>query len=363
MKNIDLIVGARPNFIKAFPVYEALHNSGDYKLRLINTGQHYDENMSNIFFHQLQMKPPDINLMISSGSHAEQTGKIMIAIEKVFIDNKPDLVMVFGDVNSTIASALAASKLQIPVAHAEAGLRSFDRTMPEEINRVLTDQISDLLFITSPEAKDNLINEGKTEHQIFFVGNTMIDTLVRFEERFDGNNILKKYNLQKNEFILVTIHRPSNVDNINQFKKLILTLNELADKFTLVWPVHPRTKKVISQNSIKLNNKIIFMDPVGYLEFMGFQKNAKIIITDSGGVQEEATYFGVPCLTVRENTERPITITEGTNILIGTDFRNIFDSISNIQLTKKKDFKKPKYWDGKASLRILAFINNYFGSN
>ena len=212
MKNIDLIVGARPNFIKAFPVYEALHNSGDYMLRLINTGQHYDDNMADIFFRQMQMKQPDIDLMVGSGTHAEQTGKIMIEIEKVFMENRPDLVMVFGDVNSTIAAALAASKLHITVAHVEAGLRSFDRSMPEEINRILTDQISDLLFITSPEAEVNLLKEGKDKNQINFVGNTMIDSLIRFQPLFDSAHIKDEFGFQDKEYILVTLHRPSNVD-------------------------------------------------------------------------------------------------------------------------------------------------------
>jgi UDP-N-acetylglucosamine 2-epimerase (non-hydrolysing) len=360
MKKIDLIVGARPNFIKAFPVYEALHNSGDFLLRLINTGQHYDENMSNIFFHQLKMKQPDINLMVGSGSHAEQTAKIMIETEKVFSDNKPDLVMVFGDVNSTIAAALAASKLHIPVAHAEAGLRSFDRTMPEEINRILTDQISALLFITSLEAKDNLLNEGKNEDQIFFVGNTMIDTLVRFEKLFDGQAFLDRLDIQIQDYILVTIHRPSNLDDPHKFQELINALNLISEKYSIIWPVHPRTKKVISGNNIKLNPNVHAIDPLGYLEFMGLQKNAKKIITDSGGVQEESTYFGVPCYTVRDNTERPITIRHGTNVLAGTDFVKLPIIVLDNEALPKNEKQIPDYWDGKSSERILKHLNTYF---
>ena len=337
MKKIDLIVGARPNFIKAFPLYDILNSSKKYSLRLINTGQHYDENMANVFFEQLKMQQPDINLMVGSGSHAEQTAKIMIETEKVFIDKKPDLTIVFGDVNSTIGTALAASKLHIPVAHVEAGLRSFDRTMPEEINRVLTDQISEMLFITSPEAKENLMNEGKEE-----------------------NEILSKYNITQGDFILVTIHRPSNVDNPKQFNELIDMLNKITDKCHVIWPVHPRTKKIIDENNINLNNKIITIGPIGYLEFMGLQKSAKFIITDSGGVQEESTYFGVPCFTLRENTERPITITEGTNILAGTDFRQVMDLINNTQLPTNINSKKPKHWDGNASDRIKNVLDAYF---
>jgi len=360
LKKIDLIVGARPNFIKAFPLYDILNSSKKYSLRLINTGQHYDENMANVFFEQLKIQQPDINLMVGSGSHAEQTAKIMIETEKVFIDKKPDLTIVFGDVNSTIGTALAASKLHIPVAHVEAGLRSFDRTMPEEINRVLTDQISEMLFITSPEAKENLMNEGKEENQIYFVGNTMIDSLVRFEKYFDGNEILSKYNITQGDFILVTIHRPSNVDNPKQFNELIDMLNKITDKCHVIWPVHPRTKKIIDENNINLNNKIITIGPIGYLEFMGLQKSAKFIITDSGGVQEESTYFGVPCFTLRENTERPITITEGTNILAGTDFRQVMDLINNTQLPTNINSKKPKHWDGNASDRIKNVLDAYF---
>ena len=363
MKKIDLIVGARPNFIKAFPVYEALKNSGDYMVRLINTGQHYDENMADIFFRQLKMKPPDINLMVGSGTHAEQTAKIMVETEKVFMQKKPDLVMVFGDVNSTVATALSASKLHIPVAHVEAGLRSFDRSMPEEINRVLTDQISDLLFITSPEAKDNLLMEGKKESQIFFVGNTMIDSLVRFEEFFDGQAILTKYDIQHGNFILVTIHRPSNVDDSKQFHELINALNQISERYPVIWPVHPRTKKIINQNNISLNNNIFTIDPVGYLEFMGLQKKAKFIITDSGGIQEESTYFGVPCFTVRDNTERPITISQGTNILVGKDLNKLPDMVFNNRDMPNNEHQIPNYWDGKSSERILKHLITYFLGN
>lgn len=363
MKKIDLIIGARPNFIKASPVFDALEKVGSFNLRLINTGQHYDENMSDIFFHQLKMKQPDLNLMVGSGTHADQTGKIMMAIEKAFLEKKPDLAIVFGDVNSTIAAALAASKLHIPVAHIEAGLRSFDRNMPEEINRVLTDQISDLLFITSPEAKDNLIQEGKNENQIFFVGNTMIDSLVRFKKHFNGQSILREKNIQKGEFILVTIHRPSNVDDSIKLIELVNSLNIISESQPIIWPIHPRTKKMIYKCKASLNKNIFITNPIGYLEFMGLQKNAKIIITDSGGVQEESTYFGVPCFTVRDNTERPVTISQGTNILAGTDFKKLPDVIlnKNIDLIKKPQI--PHYWDGKSSGRILDYLNLYFYGN
>jgi UDP-N-acetylglucosamine 2-epimerase (non-hydrolysing) len=362
MKKIDLIIGARPNFIKASPVFDALEKVGSFNLRLINTGQHYDENMTDIFFRQLKMKQPDIDLMVGSGTHAKQTAKIMIETEKVFFDNKPDLVMVFGDVNSTIAAALAASKLHIPVAHVEAGLRSFDRIMPEEINRVLTDQISDFLFITSLEAKDNLLKEGIKESQIFFVGNTMIDSLIRFKEYFDAKRYLKKYNLHTKQFILITIHRPSNVDDPQKFHDLIDSLNKISETYPIIWPVHPRTKKTITENNISLNANIVTTDPIGYLEFMGLQKNAKMIITDSGGVQEESTYFGVPCYTVRDNTERPITISQGSNILVGTDFNQLPDIVFDNKTMLKHEYKIPDYWDGKAAERIAQVIDEHVGS-
>ena len=360
MMKIDLIVGARPNFIKAFPVYAALQESGKFDLRLINTGQHYDKNMSSIFFHQLQMKEHDINLMIGSGSHAEQTGKTMIAIEKAFMDNRPDMVMVFGDVNSTIAAALSATKLCIPVAHVEAGLRSFDRNMPEEINRLLTDQISDLLFITSHEAKKNLIKEGKRKDQIYFVGNTMIDSLVKFKVHFDGLDILNKYNCENKNYVLITLHRPSNVDNIEQLTEVIQALNKLSESHVIFWPMHPRTKKKFFENKMKISSSIIVLEPLGYFDFMGLQKEAKYIITDSGGVQEESTYFGVPCFTVRDNTERPITIECGTNTLVGTNFLKIPDLIEKHLLSMNSQSKRPKYWDGKASKRLATIMIKHF---
>ena len=357
MKKIDIVVGARPNFIKAFPVYRALERNGQFSLRLINTGQHYDENMANNFFRQLEMKKSDINLMVGSSSHAEQTGKIMIAIEKIFIENSPDLVMVFGDVNSTLATALAASKLHIPVAHVEAGLRSFDRTMPEEINRVLTDQISDLLFITSHEAEDNLIKEGKNKDKIHFVGNTMIDSLIRFQPFFDGALIKDSYGLRDKEYILITLHRPSNVDDPENLEQLIASLNSVAEIVPCLWPLHPRTRKQLDEIRLKTHDKLFIIEPLGYLEFMSLQKDALAVITDSGGIQEETTFLGVPCLTVRDNTERPITIEQGTNRLVGTDYSQILGSIRKT-IAEDNKFKIPKFWDGNASERIAEIIDN-----
>jgi len=358
MKKIDLIVGTRPNFIKAFPVYDALTEASSFDLRLINTGQHYDKNMADIFFRQLKMKQPDIDLMIGSGSHAEQTGKIMIAIEKVFTENRPDLVMVFGDVNSTIGTALAAAKLNIPVAHVEAGLRSFDRTMPEEINRILTDQISELLFITSPEAEENLLKEGKDKNQIYFVGNTMIDSLIRFQPHFDSAHIKDECGFQNKEYILITLHRPSNVDDPANMEQLVTSLNKVAEIAPCLWPLHPRTRKQLDGIVSKVHDRLFIIDPLGYLEFMGLQRDAIAVITDSGGIQEESTFLGVPCLTVRDNTERPITIDQGTNRLVGTEYSNLPGAVREA-IVEKSEPNIPELWDGNSSSRITNIILKY----
>ena len=358
MKRIDLVVGARPNFIKAFPVYRALDELEYFDLRLINTGQHYDDNMAAVFFEQLKMKEPDINLGIGSGKHGEQTARILMELEEVLLENSPDLVMVFGDVNSTVAAALAAAKLHIPVAHVEAGLRSFDRSMPEEINRILTDQMSDLLFITSPEAEDNLIKEGKDKSQIHFVGNTMIDSLIRFQPLFDSAHIKDACGFQDKEYILITLHRPSNVDNPANLEQIIASLNKVADIIPCLWPVHPRSREKMETISAKTHDRLIMTDPLGYLEFMGLQRDASAVITDSGGIQEESTFLGVPCLTVRDNTERPITIEHGTNRLIGTQYSNI-PAVVRETIVEKIEPKVPELWDGDASGRIARVLSQW----
>ena len=359
MKKIDVIVGARPNFIKAFPVIKAFNSSNNLKLRLINTGQHYDKNMSDVFFNQLNVKKPDINLNIGSGSHAYQTAKIMIAIEKVFLENGTDLIIVFGDINSTLACALVASKMDIYICHVESGLRSNDMTMPEEINRILTDQISDLLFTTSIDAKKNLIREGIKENKIQFVGNTMIDSLVAFEPYFNSEKILREHNLKKKNFVLVTMHRPAAVDNQNKLKELLKGLNRLSKEIPIIWPIHPRTKNNILKLENSLYEKLNLIDPIGYLEFMDIQKKSKFILTDSGGVQEESTYFNVPCFTLRDNTERPITVKHGSNKLLGTDFNNIeFETLHNL-IDNNKNITMPQKWDGKSSIRVVKTISRF----
>ncbi len=363
MKKIHIIVGARPNYIKANPVYRALEKLNIYDLKLIHTGQHYDHVMSTLFFDQLKMKKPDISLKVGSGSHGSQTAKVLERYEQVLLEDKPDLIMVFGDVNSTIACSLAASKLHIPIAHVEAGLRSFDRSMPEEVNRVLTDQISDLLFITSPEAVDNLEREGIDPESIYFVGNTMIDSLVEFNSMFDESSILKSLNVP-DEYALMTFHRPSNVDDEENLLKLVEALITVSTSIPCVFPIHPRTKNKLEHFGLldQLNDNPNFFptEPLGYIDFMALQKKAAVILTDSGGVQEESTSFGVPCLTIRDNTERPITCTQGTNKLIGTDYSVIPDEVIMVLDAHKGILQKPDLWDGKAARRLAEVIKDYF---
>ncbi|MDW8109407.1 MAG: UDP-N-acetylglucosamine 2-epimerase (non-hydrolyzing), partial [Candidatus Kryptonium sp.] len=303
------VVGARPNFMKAAPVVAGLRKYSNIEQIFIHTGQHYDENMSEIFFKQLELPRPDVNLNVGSGSHAVQTAEIMVRLENLLNEIKPQLVLVYGDVNSTLAGALVCAKLLIPVAHVESGLRSFDRTMPEEINRILTDHISDLLFTTSVDANENLVREGIPSEKIFLVGNTMIDTLVKLlpkaESLWNGDKFILDGNeyLAKN-YILVTLHRPSNVDNLEKLKDIVNILIDTSRDVSIIFPVHPRTRNNLNNliKNLNLNHKLHFTEPLGYLEFLALQRQAKLVITDSGGVQEETTYLGVPCLTLRSNT-------------------------------------------------------------
>lgn len=359
MPHIHLIVGARPNYMKADPVYKALAATAQFQLTLVHTGQHYDHKMSQLFFDELGMQEPDITLEVGSGSHGAQTARILERYEKVLLESQPDLVMVFGDVNSTVACALAAVKLHIPVAHVEAGLRSYDSRMPEEINRVLTDQIANILFITALDARDNLLKEGKTAESIHFVGNTMIDSLQSFKEHFSRSKIQERLKLTS-AFALITLHRPSNVDDRSKLEELVSALEEVTGKLDCVFPVHPRTRKNLGQFGLleRLNNNPRFhlIDPLGYIDFMRLQRDAAIVITDSGGIQEESTCFGVPCLTVRENTERPVTITNGTNRLIGTDYRRIPAEVRQVLETDSVPKLIPERWDGQAAQRIAQIL-------
>lgn len=370
------IVGARPNFMKIAPLMKEMSKHTEiFNQILVHTGQHYDEGMSKIFFNDLKLIEPDIYLGVGSGTHAEQTGKIMIEFEKVCFQERPDLIIVVGDVNSTVACALVAAKECIPVVHIEAGLRSFDRTMPEEINRILTDQISDYLFTTCEDANQNLIKEGITENKIFFVGNTMIDSLMNHIKLAEHSNILEKLGLRTKSNIkkygLVTLHRPSNVNELKILKGILNALNEIAKEIPIIFPVHPRTLKKIrdfklikmvnyvknfSSKAFENRNKIITIPPVGYIDFLCLMSNASVVLTDSGGIQEETTILGIPCLTLRRNTERPITVKEGSNIVVGNDFEKIMENAFTLFKNGISGKGIPKYWDGKAAERIIKIL-------
>ncbi len=346
------VVGARPNFMKAAPVIAAFKKRGWPQI-LIHTGQHYDELMSDILFRQLELPAPDINLGVGSGTHAQQTGAVLTAVEKVLIEHRPDVVVVYGDVNSTMAATLAAAKLHIPVAHVEAGLRSFDRTMPEEINRLVTDQLATYLFTPSADGDANLKREGVAEEKIFRVGNVMIDTLVRCMPLADATGTLGRLKIAPGDpFALVTLHRPANVDTPALLDETMSVLAELSAKIPVVFPMHPRTRTRAGDRTRPPTLHLI--DPVGYLEFLGLQKHARFVITDSGGVQEETTYLGVPCLTVRQNTERPVTITEGTNQLVGTDPKKLLKAALDHLSRPKASARIPDLWDGHAAGRIAG---------
>lgn len=357
MKKIIHIVGARPNFIKAAPLIKEIDKLNVTNL-VLHTGQHYDENMSKVFFDELEIPKPNYNLNAGGGSHATQTAGIMIGCEKVFIDEKPDLVIVYGDVNSCVAASLVASKLHIPIAHVESGLRSYDRKMPEEINRVITDSISDLLFLTSSDALDNLKSEGVDWRKCHLVGNTMIDSLVSLNDKFDKSEILEYLELEKKSYALITLHRPSNVDTKEDLENMMDSLFMISNIMPCVFPIHPRTENNLSRFGLYekyMNNENFnIINPLGYVDFMNLQKNAKVVITDSGGVQEESSFFGVQCLTVRENTERPITIDEGTNKLIGTDYREI--PIHVERMNYDEGFTGINMWDGNSSKRIVEIL-------
>ena len=348
------VVGARPNFMKAAPVMRALTSYPSVRQILVHTGQHYDVNMSDVFFQQLGMPAPDVNLQVGSGSHAQQTAAVMSQFEPVATEKKPSLVMVYGDVNSTIAAALVCAKLAIPVAHVEAGLRSFDRTMPEEINRVLTDQISDLLFTPSEDGNRNLAREGISADRVHLVGNVMIDTLVRMlpHARVPDIDLPPRY-------ILVTLHRPSNVDDLPWLDSMLQTLAELSDHAPVLFPVHPRTAKALNDLPKRMAaEQVRLLEPLPYLPFLALQRKASLVITDSGGIQEETTFLGIPCLTVRENTERPITVECGTNVLVGRDLDLLRAAAHRILGGEKKQGRVPALWDGRAAERIAEIVSS-----
>ena len=342
--------------MKVAPVRAALAARDGVRQVLVHTGQHYDAFMSDIFFRQLGIPEPDFNLDVGSGSHARQTADIMVRLEPVLIETRPDLVLVYGDVNSTVAAALVCSKLLIPIGHVEAGLRSFDRTMPEEVNRVLTDRVADFLFTPSPDGDENLIREGADPKRIHLVGNVMIDTLVRLLPHTGKKKIAEK------PYALVTLHRPSNVDDPAELAKILEALNEISKDIPVIFPVHPRTRQMMRElPALKPAPDLQLADPIGYVEFLGLQRDATLVITDSGGIQEETTYLGVPCLTVRENTERPVTVSIGTNILVGRDMDRLKAEAKKILAGNGKAGSVPPLWDGSAGKRIAEIISKIGG--
>lgn len=346
------VVGARPNFMKAAPVIAALARRGVDQM-LVHTGQHYDAAMSDVFFQHLGLPEPDVNLNVGSGSHAVQTAEVMTRIEPVILEKKPDWVLVYGDVNSTVAAALVCAKLLVRVAHVEAGLRSNDRTMPEEINRIVTDRIADLLFTPSQDGDENLAAEGVARERIRFVGNVMIDTLVKLRPV-----ALERWQSQwasvagAERFALLTLHRPANVDDAAKLGEIIGAIGDIAREIPIIFPIHPRTRQVLQGIDAALPAKLRLIDPLGYLDFLALQERAAFVITDSGGVQEETTYLGVPCLTLRPNTERPVTVTLGTNVLIGSDLDLLRTEARKAMEGRWKSGSIPPLWDGHAADRI-----------
>ena len=356
---VDLIAGARPNFVKLAPVVEAIqekkNDAIDIDYRIIHTGQHYDFEMSQSFFNQLGIPEPDIHLNCESGSHAIQTGSIMVKYEEVLLDQKPDLCMVFGDVNSTMACAIAAKKLHVDVAHVEAGIRSGDRSMPEEINRIVTDSICDYFFTTSKRAGDILTQAAISKDKIFFVGNTMIDTLLKQEKNFKKPSFDSLQNLTKKNYIVLTLHRPNNVDEESHLQSFIEKIHNHSQDLPVVFPAHPRTQKILNKLNIK-DDRLIVTKPLGYLEFNYLVKNSLAVITDSGGITEETTVMGIPCMTLRNSTERPETVEVGTNELLGTDPKKIPPALEKLLAGNWKNGAIPELWDGKTADRIIAVV-------
>ena len=354
------VVGARPNLVKIAPLLREMRRHEQIETVLIHTGQHYDEKLSDVFFRQMEIQTPDVNLGVGSGSHAEQTAEIMKGVEPLLLRYRPDLVLVVGDVNSTIAVSLTAAKLGIRIVHVEAGLRSFDRSMPEEINRVLTDALSDFLFVTEEGAIENLDREGRPRESIFFVGNVMIDALRQFLPLAQGSRIGEELGLLNGDgwrrFATITLHRPSNVDSAKTLEGLLEGVAGVAREIPVVFPVHPRTKEKLASSSIARHTQLQVIPPLSYLDFLCLMSHSTLVLTDSGGIQEETTALGVPCLTLRDNTERPITISDGTNQLVGTDPARIQRAAQDALANGGKAGRLPPLWDGHAAERIVETI-------
>lgn len=355
IKHITLVVGARPNFMKMAPIVRAIEAAEGMSYALIHTGQHYDEKLSKQFFEELEIPAPQVNLEVGSGSQAKQTADIMMAVEEYLLTHPTDLLLVVGDVNSTMAASLAAKKIHIPVAHVEAGIRSGDRSMPEEINRMVTDSIADYFFTTTPEAGQQLEKEGIDPKAIFFVGNCMIDTLRYLQPKFSTSGFYQSLGLEKGKFLVLTLHRPSNVDKPEHLQALIDAVGDGSHGLPVVFPVHPRTQKALDAG-IKIPDNFLLRGPEGYLNFMNLIAHSKGVITDSGGVQEETTVLGIPCLTLRANTERPETITQGTNVLVGTQVAALQKALVELFEEDGKQGKIPELWDGKTAQRIVTCL-------
>ncbi len=358
------VVGARPNFMKMAPLAREMRKFPEIQNTLVHTGQHYDFAMSQVFFQDLELPEPDVYLAVGSGSHAVQTAKVMVAFEELLRKERPDAVVVVGDVNSTLACALAAAKLCLPVAHVEAGLRSFDRTMPEEINRLLTDQMSELLFTTSPEAADNLLREGIAREKIHFVGNVMVDSLCLDRQKALASNARMRLGLDGEPYALLTLHRPSNVDDRATLEHILQAVRDVSRRIRVVFSVHPRTAAQVRDmglTSAELDSKaMVFTDPLGRIDFLNLLLGASFVMTDSGGIQEETTFLQIPCLTLRDNTERPVTVTCGTNRLVSTDSDKLYQGAMEILSGKWTRGQIPDLWDGHAAERIVQILRENF---
>lgn len=352
---VIIVAGARPNFMKIAPLVAQFKKNPKIALTIVHTGQHYDEKMSKVFFDELQIPRPDINLGVGSGTNTEQTAKVMLAFEPILQQIKPDLVIVVGDVNSTVACGLVAKKYGVKLAHVEAGLRSFDWDMPEEINRIITDRISDFMFCTEESAVKNLKNEGVPKSKIFFVGNVMIDTLLGHKKQADKSKVLSKLGLEGKTYAVLTLHRPSNVDSKENLAKAMSIARNVAKKLPVIFPIHPRTQKNIKNWNISMSG-ITVTEPLGYLDFLNLMSHCSLTLTDSGGIQEETTVLGVPCLTLRNNTERPVTVSEGTNRVVGMNEKKILSAVSGVLAKKSQKARTPKLWDGEAAGRITKIL-------
>lgn len=357
------VAGARPNFMKIAPLLREMQARDRFLPVLIHTGQHYDASMSEDFFRDLGIPEPDVNLDVGSGSHGEQTAQVLASIERELIERRPDAVLVVGDVNSTLAATLAAVKLHIPVAHVEAGLRSGDRSMPEEINRLMTDVVCEWLFTTEPSGEENLLREGVDAARIHFAGNVMIDTLLQNVDRARSLDFVEQLGLTPGEYAAVTLHRPSNVDDPERLRELIAVLEELDEKLPVVFPVHPRTAKAIENLGLGRAPTFTALEPLGYLEFLSLMADARIVLTDSGGLQEETTALGIPCLTLRDSTERPVTVTHGTNTLVGLDNQALRDELAKMFAGESKAGRVPEKWDGRAAERIIDVLERDLGGD